>query len=225
MRTAQAEWVEIIGVVAHQRQTSLAEPGREQVYFSDAFMGYGAAGWGAAGRWAIRTTADPSVLVNAARAEIAAVSRARLVNDARPMTAVVEQAQAGTRFSLLLIGAFAAIAALLAAVGLYGVLSTVVRQRTVEIGIRMALGAQRGNIFGLVISHGLALSATGLAGGLAAAFALTRLMTSMLVGIKPTDPLTFGVMVLVFLLLAGVAAWLPARRAAALEPACALRDE
>ena len=147
-----------------------------------------------------------------------------LVTDVAPMETLVSRAQAHTRFTLLLIGVFAVIAALLVAVGLYGVLSTVVRQRTAEIGVRMALGAAPGRILGLVVGHGLRLSAAGIGVGLVAALALTRLMTTMLVGVKPTDPLTFGTMAIVFFVLAAISSWLPARRAAALDPTVALRE-
>jgi putative ABC transport system permease protein len=138
---------------------------------------------------------------------------------------LVDHAQASTRFSLLLIGVFAAIAALLAGVGLYGVLSTVVRQRTAEIGVRMTLGAGPGQIFRLIVGQGLRLTAAGIAAGLLAAFALTRGMITMLVGVKPTDPATFATMAAAFLLIAALASWLPAWRAASLDPTVALRDE
>ena len=141
------------------------------------------------------------------------------------MDAVVEKAQSSTRFSLLLIGAFAVIAALLAGVGLYGVLATVVRQRTAEIGVRMTLGARPGNIFQLVVGQGLRLTAIGVAAGLIAAFALTRGMTTMLVGVKATDPATFATMAVVFFAIAAMASWLPAWRAASLDPTAALREE
>jgi putative ABC transport system permease protein len=141
------------------------------------------------------------------------------------MQTFVEKAKASTRFSLLLIGLFAAIAALLTGVGLYGVLSTVVRQRTAEIGVRMAVGAAPSTIFKLIVGHGLRLSAAGIALGIAAALCLTRAMTSMLVGVKATDPSTFAVMALLFLAVASLASWLPARRAAGLAPVTALRDE
>jgi putative ABC transport system permease protein len=141
------------------------------------------------------------------------------------MDAVVEKAQSSTRFSLLLIGVFAVIAALLAGVGLYGVLATVVRQRTAEIGVRMTLGARPGNIFQLVVGQGLRLTAIGVAAGLIAAFALTRGMTTMLVGVKATDPATFVTMAAVFFAIAGMASWLPAWRAASLDPTAALREE
>ena len=141
------------------------------------------------------------------------------------METIVGRAQTSTRFSLLLIAAFAVIATLLAGVGLYGVLSTVVRQRTAEIGVRMALGARPAGVFGLMIGYGLRLSAAGIAGGLAAALLLTQAMTSMLVGIKPTDPFTFVAMTAVFQVIAVLATWIPARRAASLDPSSALREE
>jgi len=148
-----------------------------------------------------------------------------VVIEMETMDSVVEHARSGTRFQLLLIGIFAVIAALLAAVGLYGVLSTVVRQRTAEIGVRVALGAEPASIFNLIVGQGLRLSAAGVAVGLVAAYSLTGIMTSMLVGVKPTDPLTFVAMVLLFLSIAAVSSWLPARRAASLDPTRALRDE
>jgi putative ABC transport system permease protein len=147
-----------------------------------------------------------------------------LINQMRPMDALVIDAQAQTRFSLLLIGVFSTIAVLLAGVGLYGVLSTVVRQRTAEIGLRMALGAAPPRIFRLMVGRGLRLSLLGIAIGLIAAFALTRVMTTMLVEVKPTDPATFVSVAVLFLFIALIASWLPARRAAGLDPTEALRD-
>jgi ABC-type antimicrobial peptide transport system permease subunit len=125
----------------------------------------------------------------------------------------------------VLIGLFATIAALLAAVGLYGVLSSIVRQRTSEIGIRMAFGAQSTSIFRLVIGQGLKMSAIGIGIGLVIAVAATRVMSSMLVDVRPTDPITFVAMALLFLGIAAAACWLPARRAAGMDPNEALRQE
>ncbi|MGB6884471.1 MAG: ABC transporter permease [Candidatus Acidiferrum sp.] len=220
IQTPEPVWVEIIGVVAHQRGVSLSEPGREQVYFTDAYVGSGAPD-----HWALRFGGDPSNFANDVRASIKAFDPHLLITDLQPMDALIDKAQAGTRFSLLLIGSFAVIAALLAGVGLYGVLATVVRQRTAEIGIRMALGAQPTNIFQLVVGQGLRLTAIGVAAGLFGAFAVTREMNSMLVGIKATDPATFASMAVIFFLIAAIAAWLPAHRAAGLDPVVALRDE
>ncbi|MDR3701353.1 MAG: ABC transporter permease [Candidatus Sulfopaludibacter sp.] len=217
--TPEPQWVEIIGVTAHQRQSSLADPGREQIYFTDGFLGYGA------NRWALRTAGDPARYVGQVRTEIARFNPKMLVTDLEPMDAVVEKAQASTRFSLLLIGVFAGVAVLLAGVGLYGVLATVVRQRTAEIGVRMALGAAPGSIFSLVVGQGMRLSAAGIAAGLVAALALTRVMTTMLVGVKATDPVTYAAMASLFFAVAALACWIPAWRASALDPTAALRDE
>ena len=220
IQTPEPVWVEIIGVVAHEHGVSLKEPGREQVYFTDAYIGSGATD-----HWALRFGSDPSKYADNVRATIKEFDSHLLVTDLQPMDAVVEKAQSGTRFSLLLIGSFAVIAALLAGVGLYGVLATVVRQRTAEIGVRMALGAQSKSIFQLVVGQGLRLAGIGIAVGLIAAFILTRGMTTMLVGVKAADPATYTAMAVLFFLIAATASWLPALRASSLDPVVALRDE
>ena len=219
IRTAEPEWVEIIGVVGHQRVTSLADPGREQVFFAERFVGAGA------NRWAVRTTGEPWQIAGAVRAAIRAIDRQFLVTEMQPADTLVEKAQANTRFTLVLIGVFAVMAALLVSVGLYGVLSTVVRQRTTEIGVRMAVGASPAGILHLVVGYGLRLSALGIFIGLVGALVLTRWMGAMLVGVRPTDPLTFSAMGVVFLLIAAVSLWLPAHRAATMDPTAALRGE
>jgi predicted permease len=218
--TPEAQWGEIIGVVAHQRDVSLTEPGREQLYVTDGYVNHGAASW-----WALRTEGDPTRYAGAVREVVRKAGSETLINQMRPMDSLVVEAQAQTRFSLLLIGVFSTIAVMLASVGLYGVLSTVVRQRTAEIGLRMALGAAPSRIFSLMVGKGLRLSTLGIAIGLIAAFVLTRAMTTMLVEVKPTDPTTFVSVALLFLFIAVVASWLPARRAAGLDPTEALRDE
>ena len=218
--TPEAEWVEIIGVVGHQRDVSLADPGREQIYFSDGFVGHGAAGV-----WALRTSGDPGLLSGPAREEIKKINPQLLIIELQPMTALVEKSQSGTRFSLLLIGVFAVIAALLAGVGLYGVLSTVVRERTAEIGVRMAIGAVPGDIFKLMVGYVVRLTIVGIVAGLVAALFLTRAMVSMLVEVKPADPITYAAMVTLFLVIAAMSSWMPAQRAAALDPTDALREE
>ena len=214
-------WLEVVGVVAHQRLGSLAGPGREQIYLTDGFWGIGISR-----HWALRTAGDPAKYAAAVRAEVARFAPGHLaVTEMQTMDTTVARAQAATRFHLLLIGVFSVVAALLAGVGLYGVLSSVVRQRTAEIGVRMALGATPAGMFRLVVGQGLLLSAIGVALGLAAAFGLTRVITSILVGVKATDPATFAAMTLLFFLIAVVASWVPARRAADLDPMAALREE
>jgi putative ABC transport system permease protein len=220
VRTPEAQWGEIIGVVAHQRNTSLIEPGREQLYVTDGYVNHRAASW-----WALRTDGDPAGIASAVREVVRRAGKETLINQMQPMDSLVIGAQAQTRFSLLLIGVFSTIAALLAGVGLYGVLATSVRQRTAEIGVRMALGAAPSRIFRLMVGKGLYLSVLGIAIGLLAALALTRVLTSMLVEVKPTDPVTFVFVAVLFLFIAVMASWLPALRAAGLDPTTALRNE
>lgn len=220
VRTPEAQWGEIIGVVAHQRNTSLVEPGREQLYIADGYVNHGAASW-----WALRTDGDPSALAGTAREVVRKMGRETFINQMQPMDTLVTAAQAQTRFSLLLIGVFSTIAAILAGVGLYGVMATSVRQRTAEIGVRMALGAAPSRIFRLMVGKGLFLSVIGIGIGLVAAFLLTRVLASMLVEVKPTDPVTFVSVAVLFLVIAFLASWLPAIRAAGLDPTTALRNE
>jgi len=220
IRTPEPEWVEVVGVVRHERTTSLAERGREQVYFTDAFLGSGVVR-----SWALRTGSNAASYADEARAAIKGVDPHLLVTEMETAESVVNRAQAGTRFSLLLISVFAVVAVALAGIGLYGVLSTVVRQRTSEIGVRMALGAVRGDIVRLIVLQGLRLSGIGIVVGLIAAVALGRVITAMLVGVRPTDPSTFAAVTVVFLAIAALASWLPARRASALDPTKALREQ
>jgi putative ABC transport system permease protein len=220
VRTPEAQWGEIIGVVAHQRNTSLIEPGREQLYVTDGYLNHQAASW-----WALRTDGDPAAVAGAARDVVRNAGKETFINQMQPMDALVTAAQAQTRFSLLLIGVFSTIAALLAGVGLYGVLATSVRQRTAEIGVRMALGAAPSRIFRLMVGKGIYLSAIGIGIGLLGSFAFTRVLASMLVDVKPTDPVTFASVAVLFLVIAVMASWLPAVRAAGLDPTTALRNE
>jgi predicted permease len=221
LRTPEAEKVQIIGVVAHQRVKSLAEAGREQIYFPDAFVGSGAIQ-----SWALRTGSDPASYENQVRATIKALDPQLLVDKMETADSVVYDAQASTRFSLLLISVFAVIAALLAGVGLYGVISTSVRQRTSEIGVRMAMGAERGDILRLVVLQGMRLSAAGILIGVFGSILLSRVITALLVGgIKPTDVTTYVSMTAAFLAISALASWLPARRASSLDPVKALREQ
>jgi ABC-type antimicrobial peptide transport system permease subunit len=210
----------VIGVVAHQRHSSLAAAGPEAIFILN-----GHAGHGAAGRWAVRTTGDPNRLVTAVRAAVAQIDPRAPLAEVQPMQAFVDKAMAPVRFTSTLIGIFAVVAVLLAAIGLYGVLSTIVRQRTAEIGMRMVFGAPRGSILNLIVGEGLRLSAAGIGVGLMAAAAVTRVLSSMLVGVGPTDPTTFVSIVLLFGVITVTASWLPARHASRLDPMDALREE
>ena len=220
VRTPEPERFRVIGVVEHQRHASLARDGREALFIPE-----GSVGFGTANRWVVRTSGDPTSLSASVRAAVAAANPRVGVIDVQPMLAFVGRAQAQTRFALVLIGVFAGIALVLAAVGLYSVLSTAVRQRQAEIGVRMAFGAEHGRIFRMMVVQGLKLSAAGLACGVVAALVLTSVIQSLLVGVEPTDPATFGAMTLGFLLVAVIACGVPALRAARLDPMVALRDD
>jgi putative ABC transport system permease protein len=214
------EWFEVIGVVRHQRNASLAVDGRETMYLSD-----GGFGFGIANQWIIRASGNPTSLIPSIRGAIREMNSRYVINDLRTLDVLVGRARAPTRFAFVCIGVFAVVAALLAGIGLYGVLSTLVRQRTAEIGVRMAFGASSASILQLVGGQGLKLSALGIGIGLLAAFAVTRVMSSMLVGVSPTDPLTFVAIAAFFLGVTALACWIPARRAARLDPVAALREE
>ena len=222
INTPEPGYYQVIGVAAHERHLTLAEPGREGVFLADGMFGFGAAN-----RWALRTNGDPARLIPEVRRVVGEINSQVAIGDMKPMRDYVDRAMAPTRFSLVLIAIFGAVAAVLAAIGLYGVLATAVRQRTSEIGVRMAFGASNASIFRLMIGEGLALSAVGIGAGLLAALALTGVMekASMLVTIKPTDPLTYASIAVLFLIIATFASWVPARRAAGVQPTEALRQE
>jgi len=171
----------------------------------------------------VRTSLDPHSLASALRAQVAAADPDQPLTEIQTMEERLESASASPRFTMLLIGVFSATAFILAAVGIYGVIAYSVAQRTQELGIRIALGAERSDILRLVIGSGLGLSLAGIAIGLAASIALTRLMSAMLYETSATDPLIFGASAALFLAVALMASYLPARRATRIDPAEALR--
>ena len=219
VRTSDPEWFTVIGVVRHQHQSGLADRGRDGVFIADGFVGHGAAN-----RWVLRTAGDPALLAGALAAAVKAVDPTVPVADVRPMTDRVRAAMAETRFALALIAVFAAIAVVLATVGLYGVLSTIVRQRTSEIGVRMTFGAAPRRVFGLVLRHGLSLTVAGICLGLLGSRLVTVRMASMLVNVAPTDRVTYVATIVLFSVVALVACAVPARRAARLDPVSAMRE-
>jgi putative ABC transport system permease protein len=175
--------------------------------------------------FAVRTNGDPAASAPAIARIVRAVDSNVGIDAMIPMDRLVASSVARPRFYAVLLGVFAGIAGLLAAVGIYGVLAYAVTQRTREIGIRMSLGAQRRNVLALVLRHGAILTAVGIALGLAGAVAATRLLRSMLFELAPLDPLTFGAVSLLFALVATLASYLPARRATKVDPIVALRSE
>jgi predicted permease len=175
--------------------------------------------------WAVRTANDPSALSTAIQREILAVDGQLPVSKIRTMEQVVSESTARQNFNMLLLSIFAGMALLLAAIGIYGLMSYTVEQRTQEIGIRMALGAGRGDMLKLIVRQGMLLSGIGVAVGLAAAFGLARVLSSLLFGVKATDPLTYATVALVLISVAFFACYVPARRATKIDPLIALRYE
>jgi predicted permease len=216
--TPEAQTYTVVGVVQHLRHSALVGEEKESIYFANGAQG------SFANSWILRTNGDPNALVPSVRAALTALDPQLLITDVRPLSTYLDRAMAPTRFALALISVFAILAAVLAAVGLYGVLSSLVRQRVAEIGVRMAFGAQPSTIFRLMIGQGMALSAIGIGAGLIGAILLTRGMAKLLIGVTPTDPMTFAAIVVLFLFVAAAASFLPARRAARVEPNVALRE-
>jgi len=211
------ESYEIIGVVGDVRHRGLARGLRQTLYFPSLRLGYA--------NLVIRTANDPVSLAAAVRREVAAIDPNQPVANIKTMERWVSESVAQPRLRTLLLGLFSGAALLLAMVGIYGVMSYAVSQRVHELGVRMALGARGGDVLRLVISQGMRLALAGAAIGLAAAFALTRLIKDLLFGVRATDPLTFATIALLLTGVALVACYLPARRATKVDPMVALRHE
>jgi putative ABC transport system permease protein len=174
---------------------------------------------------AVRTSSNPLELAHPIEAQVWAVDKDQPVADVMTLEEVLSKSVAEPRFRTLLLGIFAGLALSLALVGVYGVMSYTVAQRTHEIGVRMALGAERGNVLKLVVRQGLALSFMGLAAGLMVALALTRFLVSFLYDVRATDPATFVVVSLALAAAGLMASYIPARRATKVDPMVALRYE
>lgn len=173
----------------------------------------------------VRSTASATLVVNGARAAVRDVDAELPVFDVKTMTQAFAESVSQPRFYAILLGSFAGIALMIAALGIYGVISYTVTLRTRELGIRIALGAQRERVLRLVVRQGMALTLAGVAIGLISAYALSRAIASLLYGVAAADPLTFSAVTLLFLTVAGVASYVPARRAAAVDPVIAMRAE
>jgi putative ABC transport system permease protein len=219
---------EIVGVVKHVEQNNLEGQAtlRPQIYLSfnqipvDRLPGF-------TRRINVltRTVVEPSSLTAAVRSQIAALNKDQAVFNVRTMEEIVGQSVAPRRFSMMLLTVFAVVALVLASIGIYGIMSYSVAQRTREIGVRMALGAQTQNVLRLVIGQGMKLALVGVALGLVASVALTRTIKNLLFGVSATDPATFAAIALLLVGVAFVACLVPARRAAKVDPTIALRGE
>jgi len=214
-----APWMTVVGVVGNVKQYALETDSRVALYTPHLQSGAGSLSI------AVRTTADPLGLAAAVTREARALDPNLPLYDIKTMEQWLSESLARRRFAMLMLGLFAVIALLLASVGIYGVISYTVAQRTREIGIRVALGAQTRDVLHLIVRHGMSLTGIGVGLGLVTAIAATRLMVSLLFGISAADPLTYVVIALLLALVAFAACWIPARRATKVDPMIALRCE
>ena len=213
------DWFTIVGVVKNEKLEGLAAEVKPEVYHpflqgANNFVNL-----------VVRTATDPRAMTVAVRREISALDKDVPIFNIKTMNEVLYESVARERFTVLLLAIFAAVALILSAVGIYGVMSYAVTERTHEIGIRMALGANASDVLGLVVRQGIKLAVAGVGLGVAGAFALTRLIEKLLFGVGATDPLTFTMISLLLTFVALLACWLPARRAAKVDPMIALRYE
>ncbi len=223
MRTGSVDqagpWMTVVGVVGDVRQYGLDQEQKTQFYRPERQVALHPMSL------VLRAQGDPEALASALRGAVQSIDPDQPIYNVRSMDSLLATTLAPRRLSLLLLATFAATALLLAGVGIYGVLAYSVTQRTHEIGIRMALGARRADVLVMVLRQGLRLVLAGAALGVAAAFGLTRLMTSLLFGVSPTDPATLGAVCLVLVGVALLACFVPARRASGVDPMIALRCE
>jgi len=212
-------WTEIVGIVGDVRYDNLMAEAEPFVYYPHPGLTYEFM------TIVVRTAGDPAEMAPAVRREIAAIDPDQPVSDVRTMTQVMADTVARQRFNTLLLGIFAGLATLLAAVGIFGVMNYSVQLRTRELGLRMALGAQPGRVLMLVLRQGLSLTLVGIGVGLAGSLALSRVMSGLLYGVGATDPLTFAAIVVVLGVVALIACYIPARRATRVDPLVALKYE
>lgn len=219
-------WREIVGVVRHVAHSGLDEKARVEVYRPWTQLDQNrTADWLRAMDVIVKTSSDPMTLVPAIRQEIQEIDPDQPLGPVTTLEVMLEDSVAPRRFNLFALSTFSCVGLLLGVIGLYGVMSYAVSQRTREIGLRMALGAQRSDVLKLVLSEGMLLALVGTAVGVLGAFALTRLMSSLLFGVSAFDPLTYVSVSILIVFVALLACWLPARRASAVEPMEALRHE
>jgi putative ABC transport system permease protein len=215
----QTQWQTIVGVVGSVRHLGLdVEPRPEIYYHTNTVPPFGPV-------VVIRTKGDPQRLISIARAKVRELDRDVPIANVNTMEQLVAQSVAQRRFGMFLVGIFAALALVLAVIGIYGVVSYSVAQRTNEIGVRMALGASATDVLKMVLKNGMTLALIGVGIGLAGAFAATRLMAAMLFEVKPTDVATFAIVSVGLILVALLACYVPARRAMKVDPLVALRYE
>jgi predicted permease len=220
-----APWVTIVGVSRDVRSSGLGEDVPAELYLLHEQLPAIDKTTERTMYVVLRTVGDPSALSTVARQAVRDMDPLLAITGIRTMTDIIDRSVARPRFTMLLLGVFGVVALLLAAVGIYGIMSHAVKRRTREIGIRMALGARPVDVLRLVVGQGMTLAGVGLVVGVLVAFAATRLMTRLLYGVSATDPLTFVAIVVLLGAVAFVASWVPARRAVSTDPTLALRSD
>jgi putative ABC transport system permease protein len=218
-RNSEHVWTEVVGVAEHTRSHDLTRDVREQIYTPQGQQPFGAM------MLVIRSRANPAELEKEVIADLHSLDKDAPISNIRPMAAYVAEARAGMEFSLVLLSVFAAVALVLASIGLYGVIAYSVAQRTHEIGIRVALGATRRDIFTLVIRQGALLAIAGIGLGFAGALLLQSVLSTLVYGVRATDPATYAAVGGLLAWISLVACYIPARRAMGVEPLVALRHE
>jgi predicted permease len=219
---------QVIGVVGTVRENGLQKADADVMYIPQSQVPEGLTALANSVlplTWAVRAAAEPITMRVPVERELRAVDGQIPISRERTMEKVIADTVARQNFNMLLLSIFAGVALVLAAIGIYGLMSYSVEQRTQELGIRMALGADRGNMLRLVLTQGMKLTVSGVVLGLGLAYGLTRLLASLLFGVKASDPATFGLVAGVLAVVALLAAYVPARRATAIDPAIALRYE
>jgi putative ABC transport system permease protein len=216
----QQSWITVVGVVGHVKQEGLDAEPRAQVY-----LPYRQNAGSGTLSLVVRTAGDPLRLVPTVREAVRAVDKDVPLANVASMESLLEKSVGQRRLSMLLIALFSAVALLMACVGIYGVMSYAVAQRTREMGVRVALGAKRSDVLGLVLREGMGIALLGVALGLAGAFALTRLIQSQLYDVKASDPSTYMLVALLLALTTLAATLVPALRATRVDPMVALREE
>ena len=219
-------WYTIVGVAANARDTSLAAEPSQTVYFPESLPAdKNAPQFARTMGLVVRGSGDPAATAKAVRAAVAELDKTLPIFDIHTLTSVLSASIAQLRFVMLILAAAAAVALVLGAIGLYGVMAYVVSLRTKEIGVRIALGAQPGAVAAMMAGQGLVLTGMGLASGLVLFALIARYLRSFLFGVAPTDPIALGAASLLLVIIATLASWIPARRAARVDPADALRAE
>jgi predicted permease len=220
----QPQWYEIVGVVGNVKHRGLDAADRAELYLpyrQPLFSNWTVRPM----QVVVRTAGDPLMAAATMRREIARIDAEQPISDVRTMDERIGRSLESRRFNMILLAAFAVLALALAAIGIYGLIAYAVTERTHEIGVRLALGAQRRDVMAMIVAQGMAMTAAGTAAGIVSALLVTRLMSSLLFGVSTVDPITFTAIPVLLAAVAFVACYVPARRATRVDPLVALRTE